>query len=118
MTTLVFRLRHVPEDEAAEVSALLDEAGIAWYETTAGAFGIAMPGIWVDDADDAHRARTLIDAYQHDRAARMVAARGSVSLLDRLRERPLTSIAILSFCAFVIFVMVNPFARLVTASAS
>ena len=117
MTTLVFRLRHVPEDEAREVRSLLDEARVEWYETTAGTWGIAMPGLWVDDPDEAVRARALIDAYQDERATRMAGERGAVSTFARLRERPLASLAIVAFCAFVLYAMVSPFVRLVVSSA-
>ena len=117
MTTLVFRLRNVPEDEAADVRALLEESRVEWYETTAGNWGIAMPGLWVDDAEEAARARALIDAYQDARAARVASERATVSVVDRLRERPLASLAIVAFCAFVVYAMVSPFVRLVAASA-
>ena len=117
MTTLVFRLRNVPDDEAEDVRALLEEAGLAWYETTAGNWGIAMPGLWVEDPDEATRARALIDAYQRERASRMHADREPVSAFERVRERPLASLAILAFCAFILYVSVNPFVELVAASA-
>jgi len=117
MTTLVFRLRNVPDDEADDVRALLDEARIDWYETTAGNWGIAMPGLWVEDGDEAMRARPLIDVYQRERAARMLAAREPVSTFARLRERPVASLAIIAFCAFVLYVSIDPFVALVAASA-
>ena len=117
MTTLVFRLRDVTDEEATEVRALLDESRVAWYETTAGNWGIAMPGLWVDDAEEARRARALIDDYQRARATRVAAARGELSTLSRLRERPLASLAIIAFCLFVLYVMIGPFVRLVASSA-
>ena len=39
MATLLFRLRHVPDDEADDVRALLEENGIDFYETTPGNWG-------------------------------------------------------------------------------
>ena len=117
MTTLVFRLRNVPDDEADDVRALLDDARLEWYETTAGNWGIAMPGLWVEDPDDAVRARSLIDAYQHARATRMAAEREPVSAFARLRERPAASLAIIAFCAFLLYVSINPFIELVASSA-
>ncbi|HET6397150.1 MAG TPA: DUF6164 family protein, partial [Pseudoxanthomonas sp.] len=41
MPKLLFPLRNVPQEEAAEVRALLDEAGLDWYETRPGPFGIS-----------------------------------------------------------------------------
>ena len=117
MTTLVFRLRNVPDDEADDVRALLDEARLEWYETTAGNWGIAMPGLWIEDPADAVRARELIDAYQRARATRMSAARAEVSTFARVRERPLASLGIIAFCAFVLYVSIDPFIELVASSA-
>ena len=51
MATLVFRLRNVPEDEAQAVRTVLDTNNIDWYETTAGNWGIAMPGLWINNPD-------------------------------------------------------------------
>ena len=44
MSALIFRLRNVPEDEAMQVRDLLDEHRIDWFETSAGNWGIGMPG--------------------------------------------------------------------------
>jgi len=117
MTTLVFRLRNVPDEEADEVRSLLDEAGIGWYETTAGNWGIAMPGLWVGEADEAARARMLIDTYQRERETRIAASRAPLSTLARLRERPLAVLAVFTFCAFVLYVSINPFLELAARSA-
>ena len=117
MSTLVFRLRGVPEDEADDVRALLDEAGIGWFETTAGNWGIAMPALWVEDSAEADRARALIDDYEAARARRLAAARERVSPFATLRARPLPSLALVAFCAFVLYVSIEPFVGLVASSA-
>ena len=44
MTTLLLNLRQVPDDEAEEVRALLNEHRIAFYETTPSLWGIS-PGV-------------------------------------------------------------------------
>ena len=116
MSTLVFRLRNVPDEEADEVRALLDEARIEWYETTAGNWGIAMPALWVSD-DEARRARALIDAYQGERARRVAGYPPPPSFALRLRERPLAVLAIIAFCVFILYVSVNPFLQLVAHSS-
>lgn len=119
MAALVFRLRNVPQDEIRDVVALLDEAGIDWYETDAGNWGIAMPALWLGDASELGRARALIERYQHERGVRLRAehagrrADGSApTLIARLRERPLAALALCGFCAFVLYVSIEPFVRL------
>ena len=121
MSALVFRLRGVPDEEAEEVRALLDEARIDWYETDAGNWGIAMPALWVRDSEDAPRARALIETYARERSSRMRAqwrsrrAAGTLPTLGtRLRERPFAIAAVFAFCLFVLYVSIDPFIRLVT----
>jgi hypothetical protein len=95
MTKLLFRLRNVPDDEAAEVRQLLDENGIETYETDAGNWGISLPAIWLESADQFERAKALLDEYQSARAIRVRAeyeqlrSRGEhPSLLATLRAQP------------------------------
>lgn len=120
MAALAFRLRNVPEDEVRDVVALLDEAGIEWYETEAGNWGIAMPALWVRRDEDLARARTLIERYQRARGPRVRAERDvrvaegrEPTLATRLRERPVATLGALAFCAFVLYVSIEPFVRLV-----
>lgn len=96
MAKLLFRLRNVPEDEAAEVRQLLDEGGIETYETDAGNWGISLPAIWLENDAEYERAKVLLDAYQHQRAIRVRAEYEQLrsqgqhpSLLTTLREQPL-----------------------------
>lgn len=71
MSKLLFRLRHVPDDEAQEVRELLENNGIEYFETFAGNWGISMPALWLKDASEYARARTLLDAYQQERQRRV-----------------------------------------------
>ena len=64
---LLFPLRGVPEDEADEVRELLTARNIDFYETTAGNWGMSMPGLWLRDAVDLEVARDIINAYQQER---------------------------------------------------
>lgn len=105
--------------------ALLDEHDLAWFETTAGNWGIAMPALWVEHDADKARARALIDDYQQRRAQqqreaheRQRAAGEAPSLLSRWRERPVAVASIFAFCAFLIYVMTVPFLRLIGLSGS
>jgi len=67
LATLLFRLRHVPEDEAEEVRALLEMHEIDFYETSAGNWRISMPAIWIRDDQQLELARQLLDQYQQSR---------------------------------------------------
>jgi hypothetical protein len=49
MTTLIFRLNGVPEDEAADVRGLLDDNGFAYHETSGGSPGLGVAALWLLD---------------------------------------------------------------------
>ena len=67
MSVLFFNLRDVPIDEAEDVRELLTAHDIAFYETSAGMWGISLAAIWLHEEDDLVLARQLFDAYQHQR---------------------------------------------------
>lgn len=75
MAKLLLNLRYVPEDEAADVRAFLDAAGMDWYQTRPSPFGISHGGIWLRNNDDLDEARRLMAEYQRDRQARARAER-------------------------------------------
>lgn len=68
MSILFFHLRGVPADEADDVRELLTSHEIAFYETSAGMFGISLPAIWLNHAEDMALAQKLFDAYQQQRS--------------------------------------------------
>ena len=109
MPCILFHLRDVPDDEAAEVRALLSKHGIDHYETSAGLFGISLPALWLRDSDDFSRARRLLDGYQQQRAQRMRAAynaargRGETSLWHSFTSNPLRFIAHILLIAAVLY---------------
>lgn len=95
MSKLLMNLRHVPEDEADDVRAMLDTHRIAWYETKPGLLGISLGAIWIKHDQDAAQAKQLMAQYQVERQARMRAAhRAAVedgtaeTFLGLLRARP------------------------------
>lgn len=91
MAKLLFNLRNVPDDEAAEVRALLDAQGLDWYETQAGAFGISAAGLWLREESDWPRARQALDAYQaqrRDQAQARARSEPGPRFSDLLREQP------------------------------
>lgn len=116
MPHFLMNLRHVPDDEADEVRALLESNSIDFYETPPSRWGISMGGFWVHDADEAARARALLDDYQRGRARvqraeydRRLAAGDVPSFGRRLARRPLTVLAVLLAIGLVLGLAVGPF---------
>lgn len=121
MSTLVFKLRNVPEDEAQDVRDLLDNHHIEFYETTAGNWGIAMPGLWVDDGD-VQRSRELLSEYQNARSAEQrkqyvesVARGENPAWYEPFVTRPWATLGTVLFCLFIVYALVSPFIRLAIA---
>jgi hypothetical protein len=69
MTTLLFKLKDVPDDEAIDIRELLTENDIYFYETHAGFWRLGVDGLWLPDDSNLKRARELIKAYQVERTA-------------------------------------------------
>ncbi len=67
MPILLFSLRGVPEDEAAEVRELLNHHQIDFYETPPGNWGVSMPAIWLTTAQQLQQAQQLLSVYQQQR---------------------------------------------------
>lgn len=117
MARLLLNLRHVPEDEAEEVQALMRQHGIACYATPPGPFRISAGGIWIKHDADYPRARELMDDYQQARAAsarqswqEARASGQAATLWSVIRHQPLKVLLLL---AGVIFVLAFFFAPLV-----
>lgn len=68
MATLLLNLYQVPEDEADDVRALLDEHAIAYYETRPSRWGVSHGGIWVRDDEAVAEAQRLMAEYQQRRS--------------------------------------------------
>lgn len=95
MAKILLNLRNVPDEEADEVRAFLDEHRIVWYETSPGLFGISLGAIWVKHDEDIDQAKQLMADYQKGRQAKMraenEAARrdGSAeTFASMMRDRP------------------------------
>lgn len=116
MATLLFKLRHVPDDEAEEVRALLEENGIETYETSAGSWKTSVPAIWLIDDSELSRARELLDEYQRQR---YVQARQAFDDLQQkgeaktfwgnFLENPLKVISYLALIAAILYLSVQFF---------
>ncbi len=71
MAKLLLNLRNVPDDEADDVRAFLDEHDIAYYETSPGFWNISLGGIWVREDAAFPEAKRLMAEYQAQRGARV-----------------------------------------------
>ncbi len=116
MAILIFKLRHVPDDEAFEIRELLDANNIDFYETSAGVFNISMPGLWLKNKDQLQIARQLIDDYQQSRqtsaqedyaeAQRQGMAR---TFWDIFKEAPVRYIIFILTIILICFIMIFAF---------
>ncbi|PWG65484.1 DUF6164 family protein [Spiribacter halobius] len=119
MARLLLNLRHVPEDEADDIRALLDRHGFAYFETPPNRWGISVGGIWLRDEEDFEAVQTVLARYQAERAERARAAYAAdrragraETLLQRLRRDPLRSLALLAAVALVLYLTLMPFLTL------
>jgi len=119
MAVLLFKLRNVPDDKVADVRQLLDGNDIPFYETTAGTWGVSMPGIWLHNDNRLAEARKLLDAYQANRQrearenyekARASGTHRTVRML--VMESPLKVVLLLAALLFVLYLSIMPFMRL------
>ena len=102
MSLLLLNLRHVPDDEADEVRALLARHAIGYYETEPNRWGISAGAIWVRDEARIVEARQLMAEYQTARQVRAREDREAAqrdgtaeSFWQQVRRRPLHVVLIL-----------------------
>jgi len=110
MAVLIFKLRYVPDDEVQEIYQLLIDNDIDYYETSAGSFGISMPGLWLKNEEQLQKARQLIDEYQQlrqERAREDYEQGPARTFVDMFKDAPIRYIsvvlAIILICYFMIF---------------
>lgn len=113
MPKLLLNLRQVPEDEAEEVRALLDELAVDWYETRPSLWGISHGGIWLREESRHAEVKARLDAYQRERQARARAhwdesvRRGEApTFLGALQERPVRTLLALGAAALLVVLTV------------
>lgn len=116
MAKLLFRMRHVPDDEAQEVRALLEQNNIDFFETFPGNWGISMPALWLKDKDQYAEARDLLDAYQDDRRQRVQSEyqaskqRGEAKTTwQAFKESPIRLISYFTLIAIVLYLSLRFF---------
>lgn len=100
MPAFLMSLRHVPADEYAEVSALLNRNGLEHYRTEPSRWGISHGALWLVEDERLGEARELLGRYQQERGDKARAAwadalaRGEVpTLFERFLQRPLVTTA-------------------------
>lgn len=111
---ILFKLNGVPDDEADDVRLLLTDNNIDFYETSAGNWGVSMPAIWLKDAGDYTRARSILDEYQAARTIRMRAEYERLkregrqrTMIDTIKEKPLLFLFNLLIAVLVIYLSVR-----------
>lgn len=116
MSKLLLNLRNVPDDEADEIRALLEQERIGFYETQPSFWGVSGGGIWIRHREDLKKAERVMEEYQRQRQTKAhseyEAARqeGRVkSAWASVSEKPLLAIGVLIGIAFLVFVLVLPF---------
>lgn len=119
MAVLLMKLRLVPDDELAEIEALLEAHAIDYYSTSAGTFGISLPALWLVDAAQLPAARALLDRYADERQQQARALHEALresgrarTMLDMARENPLRFVLYLVFVAVLVAVSTLPFLQL------
>jgi len=116
MPTLLLKLKHVPEDEHAEICELLESNQIAYYETNVGFWGVGMAGIWLNDSDQLDQAQSLLQKYMEQRqvkareAYEQAIADGTArTLFSTFRQQPVMFILYVIIIGFVIGLTTLPF---------
>lgn len=115
MPRLLLNLRHVPDDEIADVRDMMSRHDIECYDTPPGPLGITAGGIWLKNSDDYGRARALLDEYQKERAERArsewraVRARGEAeTLVSTIRRNPFKALLVIAGSVFILMVLFAP----------
>jgi len=116
VAVLLFHLRNVPEEEAEAVRRLLDEHGLATFETRAGFWGLGAAAIWLRDSDELPQARALIDDYQQTLGEQVrrehdaLVERGEApTLWRRLMRQPIRTLLFALLAAAVLALSLLPF---------
>lgn len=109
MSKMLLNLRDVPEDEVAEVRALLDAHDIGFYETEPNRWGISAGAIWIKDDAKHPEAMALMAEYQVLRSRKARAEReqsridgNAETFIQQIRRQPLRLLFILVALAMLV----------------
>lgn len=115
MSKLLLNLRHVPDDEADDVRALLDANAIAFYETRPSIWGISAGGIYVTEDAAFPEAKRLMAGYQEQRGMRVRAEHAQAmrdgtapTFRQMLRDEPLRVLLTVLAIAFLLALVALP----------
>ena len=112
MGKLLFKLHDVPEQEADQVRQMLDEANIAYYETTAGNWGVSLAAIWLVQESDQEKAKALLSEFQEQWQQQVMSEREThppESLSARLKREPTKIALALVAVAAILYLSIMPF---------
>lgn len=119
MSKLLLNLRRVPDDERDEICQLLDQHGIAYYQTEPSTWGVSAGAIWLHDELDWQTAQPLLADYQRQRLEQQRAAfeqahqRGEPTTVWRnLLAQPIRALAFLIAALAVLLIALVPFITL------
>lgn len=119
MARLLFKLAQVPDDEAQEIRALLEQNQIHFYETDAGFFRVGLDAIWLADNSQEEEARRLIRRYQDSRAvnqresyAQLVEAGQAPTMWQHFCAQPIRFMLLVCAIIFVAGLSLVPFLML------
>jgi hypothetical protein len=116
MAVLLMKLRLVPDDELAEIEALLEQHELEFYSTSAGSWGISLPALWLLDGERLQEAKALLESYASERQAQsrqlyesMKESGKQRTMLDIARESPLRFVLSLAMVAALLYVSLIAF---------
>lgn len=116
MTILLFKLNHVPDDEANDIRELLAENEIQYYETDAGFFRVGLDAIWLQNKVQFEQAKKLIDDYQVQRSQQQRDAyiqqqeQGeALTLWQKFLAQPVRFVATVIAVLFILILTLVPF---------
>ena len=122
MPLLLFKLHNVPDAEAEEVRSLLEEANLAFYETSSGRWRLGVDAIWLEHQEDEAQARALLAEYQRERTRKAREEQQQLEdqgladhFLNRLQTRPSQVLLTLLGILAVLFVFFLPLVVLLSA---
>lgn len=120
MAHLLFRLRHVTDEEALEVRQLLDAHGFDVYETQAGFFRLGVDAIWLRNPHQRDAAEAVLAEYQAERQASArqayeeAAAKGEApTLWRRLVAQPFQVVLVITAVVMIALITLLPFIGLI-----
>ena len=108
MAKLLFSLRNVPDDEAAEVRDLLALHNVDYYETPPGKWGISAPGLWLKQVDRYKEVKALLDTYHQ------LKQQGEHrTIVDAFKADPVRLVAYIVIIGVILYFSIVPFISLV-----